>query len=127
MSTRLFTVLCLCTGNSARSIMAEAIFNYLAPARFRAYSAGSHPQGTVHPYALDTLRHSEYPTHGLRSKSREECTGRDTPLIDFVMTLCDEAANDPARSGLGIPSPSIGACPTRQRSRAMQRPHAWPL
>ena len=103
MSTRVFTVLFLCTGNSARSIMAEAILNHLAPARFRAYSAGSHPKGSVHPYALDTLRHFQYPTHGLRSKSWEEFTGRDAPLIDFVITLCDDAANEPCPLWPGHP------------------------
>ena len=103
MSTRLFTVLCLCTGNSTRSIMAEAIVNYLVPARFRAYRARSHPQGTGHPYALDTLRHFQYHTHRLRSKSWEELTGRDAPRIDVVITLCDGAANEPCPLWLGHP------------------------
>jgi arsenate reductase (thioredoxin) len=75
MSARIFTVLFLCTGNSARSIMAEAVLKKLAPEKFHAYSAGSHPQGTVHPYALEVLEHFQYPTDGLRSKSWEEFTG----------------------------------------------------
>ena len=84
MSDKLYTVLFLCTGNSARSIMAEALLNHLAPEKFTAYSAGSHPKGTVHPYALEVLRHFQVPTEGLRSKSWEEFTGPEVPPIDFL-------------------------------------------
>jgi protein-tyrosine-phosphatase len=94
MDARVFTVLFLCTGNSARSIMAEAVVNKLAPEKFHAYSAGSHPKGTVHPCALEVLQHFQYPTEGLRSKSWEEFTGPDAPPIDFIFTLCDDAAQE---------------------------------
>lgn len=103
MSRRPCTVLFLCTGNSARSIMAEAILNHLAPSRFRAYSAGSHPKNIVHPYALDTLQHFAYPTHDLRSKSWEEFTGPEAPPIDVVITLCDDAAHEPCPLWPGHP------------------------
>lgn len=83
--------------------MAEAIRNHLAPDRLRAYSAGSHPKGTVHPYALDTLRHFAYPTHGLRSKSWEEFADPEAPPIDVVITLCDDAAHEPCPLWPGHP------------------------
>jgi protein-tyrosine-phosphatase len=114
MSVRLFTVLFLCTGNSARSIMAEAVLKKLAPEKFSAYSAGSHPKGTVHPYALEVLEHFQYPTGGLRSKSWEEFTGPDVPPIDFIFTLCDSAAHEacplwpgqPVTAHWGLPDPA---------------------
>jgi arsenate reductase len=96
-------VLFLCTGNSARSIIAEALLHHLAPEQFTAYSAGSHPKGTVHPYALDVLRHFHIPTEGLRSKSWEEFTGPEAPPIDFIFTLCDDAANTPCPVWPGRP------------------------
>lgn len=101
MSRRAFTVLFLCTGNSARSIMAEVILNQLAPGRLAAYSAGSHPKGMVHPYALEVLRQFQYAPNGLRSKSWEEFTGSEAPRIDCVITLCDDAANEPCPLWLG--------------------------
>jgi arsenate reductase len=103
MSERIFTVLFLCTGNSARSIMAEAVLNTIAPDKFRAYSVGSHPKGTVHPYALEVLQHFQYPTGGLHSKSWEAFTGPQAPPIDFVITLCNDAAREPCPLWLGHP------------------------
>ncbi|MGO9742389.1 MAG: arsenate reductase ArsC [Roseiarcus sp.] len=94
MAERIFNVLFLCTGNSGRSIMAEAILRKLGGARFNAYSAGSHPKGAVNPFALKELERLEYPTDGLRSKSWDEFSGADAPQMDFVFTLCDDAASE---------------------------------
>jgi len=87
-----FHVLFLCTANSARSIMAEAILARAAPARFAALSAGSHPAGAVHPTALELLARLEFPTAGLRSKSWDEFAAPAAPRLDFVFTVCDRAA-----------------------------------
>ena len=100
---RVFNVLFLCTGNSARSILAECILNRLGQGRFQAYSAGSQPKGTIHPYALDLLQHMYYPTEHLRSKSWEEFSGPDAPPLDFIFTLCDEAASEPCPVWPGQP------------------------
>jgi arsenate reductase len=100
---RVFNVLFLCTGNSARSILAESILNRLGQGRFHAYSAGSQPKGTIHPYTLDLLQHMHYPTEHLRSKSWEEFSGPDAPPLDFVFTLCDEAAREPCPVWPGQP------------------------
>ncbi len=92
MSDKVYNVLFLCTGNSARSIFAECLTNRLGQGRFRAFSAGSHPKGAVHPLALHELERNGYATEGLRSKDWDEFTGRDAPHMDFVFTVCDQAA-----------------------------------
>ncbi|MBA2635790.1 MAG: arsenate reductase ArsC [Sphingomonas sp.] len=94
MTDRTYNVLFLCTGNSARSILAEALLNQHGRGRFRAYSAGSYPKGGVHPMALRTLEKSGLPTDGLRSKSWDEFAGDGAPLLDFIFTVCDNAANE---------------------------------
>jgi arsenate reductase (thioredoxin) len=92
MAERIFNVLFLCTGNSARSILAESILRKEGAGRFRAFSAGSHPKRTVNPFALIVLESYKYPTEGLRSKSWEEFAASGAPVMDFVFTVCDTAA-----------------------------------
>ena len=112
MSGRLYSVLFLCTGNSARSIIAEAILNKLGAGKFRAYSAGSHPKGHVHPETLRLLRSLGYDTTGFRSKSWVEFLKE--PQCDFVFTVCDDAAKEvcpiwpghPMTAHWGIPDPA---------------------
>ena len=92
--TKSYGVLFLCTGNSARSIMAEAILNRAGAGKFRAYSAGSKPKGQVHPYAIDLLRRMNYDVGGLRSKSWKEFAQPSAPELNFVFTVCDAAARE---------------------------------
>lgn len=104
MPNKIYNVLFICTGNSARSIMAEAIMNNLGREHFRAYSAGSYPRGEVHPLTLEVLSGQNYDLSSLRSKNWTEFTEPDAPKMDFIFTVCDQAAGEacPAWSGQPI-------------------------
>jgi len=128
MADTSYNVLFLCTGNSARSILAEAVLNRLGANRFKAFSAGSLPKGKVHPFAIELLAKLNHPTVELRSKSWEEFSGPGAAPLDFVFTLCDSAANEvcpiwpgrPVTAHWGLPDPAAatGSEPVRRAAFA---------
>jgi protein-tyrosine-phosphatase len=123
--SRVYQVLFLCTGNSARSIMAESILNRHGAGRFAAHSAGSHPTGQVHPMAMELLERYRYPTARLRSKSWDEFATPDAPPLDFVFTVCDRAAGEvcpvwpgqPMTAHWGMEDPAAFVAPGDKRLR----------
>lgn len=123
-----YNVLFLCTGNSARSIMAEAIMNFKGRPQFTAYSAGSHPTGTVRPEALRQLQVAHMPTNGFRSKSWDEFAKPEAPKLDFVFTVCDSAAKEvcpvwpgqPLTAHWGVPDPAAVAGTHEQVEKAFR-------
>jgi len=124
-----YNVLFLCTGNSARSILAEVMLNAMGGQRFRAYSAGSHPKGEVNPHALRLLAKNRLPTEGLRSKSWDEFAAPGAPSLHFVFTVCDDAAGEvcpiwpgqPVSAHWGIPDPAAATGTDAEIDRAFFR------
>ncbi len=129
MADRPYNVLFLCTGNSARSIMAEALLNHWGQGRFHGYSAGSHPKGRVHPLAIETLRENRLQVDNLRSKSWDDFSMPGAPEMDFVFTICDQAAEEvcpiwpghPMTAHWGTPDPAAVDGNDEERARAFRR------
>ncbi len=128
MSNKVYNVLFLCTGNTARSILAEGMLNQLGRGRFRGFSAGSHPKGVVNPFAVEYLRTSGAPVGELRSKSWDEFAAPGAPAMDFVFTVCDAAANEacpvwighPTTAHWGVPDPAAVDGPDEEKRRAFR-------
>ena len=126
MADRIYNVLFLCTGNSARSIFGEAILNREGNGRFKAFSAGSHPRGELHQYTSDLLKQLGYSIDGFRSKNWNEFSGEAAPALDFVFTVCDDAANEtcpvwpgqPMTAHWGLPDPVKAAGTEAERRLA---------
>ena len=129
MTEKTFNVLFLCTGNSARSIMAEVLLNAMGGGRFKAYSAGSHPRGQVHRMTLELIERNRLPTQGLRSKGWDEFAQPGAPRMDFVFTVCDDAAGEvcpvwpgqPMTAHWGIPDPAAVEGSDEQKQKAFFR------
>jgi protein-tyrosine-phosphatase len=127
-----YHALFLCTGNSARSIMAEAVLNRLGAGRIRAYSAGSYPKGQPHPMALEVLTEWGYDTSGLRSKSWDEFAGQGAPSLDFIFTVCDNAAGEacpvwpgrPMTAHWGVEDPAAFEGPEDKKRELFRRTYA---
>jgi arsenate reductase len=123
MSDKPITVLVLCTGNSARSVLAECLINDLGGGRWKAYSAGSHPTGQVNPLSIEVLKENGHSAEGLRSKSWDEFAGAEAPKMDLVITVCDNAAGEvcpiwpghPSKLHLGFPDPAAATGSREQR------------
>jgi len=129
---RPFNVLFLCTGNSARSIMSEVMMNAMGAPRFRAFSAGSYPTGKVNPFAIELLQKNRLPTDGLRSKSWDEFSRPGAPELDFVFTVCDQAAGEvcpiwpgqPITAHWGVPDPAAVEGTDDEKRRAFFRAYS---
>jgi protein-tyrosine-phosphatase len=128
VADKTYNVLFICTGNSARSILAEALLNDMSQGRFKAHSAGSHPKGAVHPLALQELRTLRIPTDGLRSKAWDEFAAPVAPKMDFVFTVCDQAAGEvcpiwpgqPMTAHWGMPDPAAVEGPDSVKQHAFR-------
>lgn len=131
MTGKVYKILFLCTGNSARSILAEALVEHWGKGRFNGFSAGSFPRGEVHPLATELLRKLGLRTHGLRSKSWGEFTGPGAPVMDFVFTVCDQVAGEvcpvwpgnPVTAHWGMPDPAAAEGTDEQQRQAFRAAH----